>query len=134
MSDLLHPQHYQDGSSRDLFAALPTVSWQPAGYWAVVGYTEACEVLTQRDVFSSAFGTGALSEMDRTFNPATYDPANPPYRALNLCDPPAHTALRQHLEDWIGAHSPVLPADVYERQSRSATLGRTPSGNHGCQY
>ena len=113
MADLLHPQHYQDGSIGEIFRSLPPVSWQPAGYWAVVGYEEACQVLTQPDVFSSAFGTGALSEQDRTFDPSTYDPANPPYRALNLCDPPAHTALREHLEDWIAAHPPVLPADVF---------------------
>jgi len=80
----------------------------------VLGYDEALEVLTRHDIFSSAFGTGPLSEMDTDYQPGRYDPAHPPYHSLNLCDPPAHSALRQHLDEWIAAHPLKLHAKLFE--------------------
>lgn len=42
--------------------------------------------------------------MDSYYRPGQYDPTHPPYHSLNLCDPPAHSALRQHLDEWIAVH------------------------------
>lgn len=114
MLDLLHPDGFADGSIAQTFAALPAVSWHPPGYWAVVGYEEAREVLTNYEVFSSACGTGPVAELDRSFDPATYDPACPRFRSLNFCDPPAHNELRTHVEEWIAAHPFKLDPALYE--------------------
>ena len=114
MADLLHPEGFATGSIARTFAELPPVSWHPPGYWAVVTYPEAREVLTNYEVYSSACGTGPVGELDRTFDPATYDPALPPFRSLNFCDPPAHNQLRQHVEGWIAAHPFTLDRSVFE--------------------
>ena len=114
MQSLLNPQLFLDGSIDDVLSHLPPVSWQPEGYWAVLGFAEGRRVLSESQLFSSAFGTGPVSELDRQFSPHGYDPAHPPCRHLNLCDPPAHTSLRQHLEEWISSHPLVLPASLFE--------------------
>ena len=88
--DLLDPSLYADGSIHRHFRQLEPVSWQPRpGYWAVLGYPEARQVLTEPAHFSSAFGTGIVSDARANFV------------SLNLSDPPAHTPLRRHLSDWF---------------------------------
>jgi len=114
VTDLLHPAAFAEGTIAEAFAALPPVSWHPPGYWAVVSYEEAREVLTNYEVYSSACGTGPVGELDKTFDPATYDPACPKFRSLNFCDPPAHNELRQHVEQWIAAHPFTLDRSVFE--------------------
>lgn len=79
----------------------------------MLGYDEALEVLTRHDVFSSAFGTGPISELDSYYRPGHYNPAQPTYNSLNLCDPPAHTVLRKHLEEWIAAHPLKLDKKLF---------------------
>lgn len=115
MHDLLDPAAYADGSVQETFAALPAVSWQqPAKgppYWAVLGYAEAVEVLCHPETYSSAYGTGPGSEHDASFDPAAHEPARPIFRSLNLSDPPAHTALREHLDAWIANHAPAFDTD-----------------------
>jgi cytochrome P450 len=88
--DLLNPILYADGSIHQLFRSLPPVSWQSKpGYWAVLGYPEARQVLTDSARFSSRYGTGIVSEPKASFV------------SLNLSDPPQHTALRRHLSHWL---------------------------------
>lgn len=97
--DLLAPEPYLDGSIHQLFRSLPPVSRQPAGYWAVLGYPEARQVLTQPMLYSSAFGTGVVNEPESTFV------------SLNLNDPPAHTALRRQVVEWLGRVRPAYQAE-----------------------
>jgi cytochrome P450 len=118
VTDLLDPAAYADGTITRLLGELPAVSWQQPtrgpGYWAVLGYAEALQVLCDPGKFSSAYGTGPASENDGAFHPERHDPAHPVYCSLNLSDPPAHTPLRHDLEQWIAAHPPVLDANLFE--------------------
>ena len=122
---LLHPEPFLDGSIHEILAELPNVCWQPEGFWAILGYQEALEVLNRHDVFSSAFGTGPISEMDSSFQPGRYDPAQPAYHSLNLCDPPAHSALRQHLDEWIAAHPLRLDPGLFEPLAQGGDITET---------
>lgn len=66
------------------------MSWQEEpGFWAVLGYPEALEVLSQPEIFSSAYGTGIFSD------------TAPGLTSLNLSDPPIHTGLRAPVEHWL---------------------------------
>jgi cytochrome P450 len=76
---------------------LPPVSWQDS-FWAVTGYPEAQEVLSTPDTFSSAYGTGLISD------------TRPGLHSLNLSDPPLHTRLRTQVDHWIRRARPQYQA------------------------
>jgi len=96
MVDLLDPGAYADGSIHQIFRQLPSVCWQPdPGYWAVLGYAEARQVLSRPRDFSSRYGTGVLNEPEARF------------QSLNISDPPQHTRLRRQVEAWLRRLQPV---------------------------
>lgn len=123
--DLLDPAHYLDGSIHAHFRALPWVSWQPKGFWAVCGYPEARQVLTHPELFSSAYGSGAHSPHDGEDTPPDWD-------SLNLSDPPRHSRLRRQVESWLKSINPTYQKESellrgLPRQTLQALLGLTAS-------
>jgi cytochrome P450 len=91
--ELLNPLRYADGSIHQIFRALPPVTWQQS-FWAVTGYPEAQQVLSNPAVFSSAYGSGLSSD------------TKPGLVSLNLSDPPLHTDLRASVEAWLSRVKP----------------------------
>ncbi|MER6910510.1 cytochrome P450 [Streptomyces sp. NPDC000594] len=96
--DLIDPDlHQRDGAHRiwrDLRHRAP-VSRQSAGslgYWSVVGYAEAGQVLRDHDTFTSERGT-LLNLLGKE------DPAGG--RQMAVTDPPAHTHLRGPLRQAL---------------------------------
>jgi cytochrome P450 len=92
--DLLDPLLYRNQQIHQAFAQLPSVSWQERGFWAVLGYAEAQQVLTRPEVFSSAYGTGERSGWDQNPHP-------PGWNSLNLSDPPLHAEMRVAVQKWL---------------------------------
>ena len=104
-SPLLDPENYQTGKILEFFQELPGVSWQPPGFWAVLSYREARQVLTRWDLFSSAYGTGIGSEHDSC-------PQPPQWNSLNLSDPPHHPRLRKPVEAWLRSLRPTYQIEA----------------------
>lgn len=77
-----------------MFRTLAPVSWHDT-FWAVTGYPEAQQVLADSTTFSSAYGTGLISDTE------------PGLMSLNLSDPPLHTPLRKQVENWLGRANPL---------------------------
>ncbi|MFN8614011.1 MAG: cytochrome P450 [Vulcanimicrobiota bacterium] len=113
-SELLDPERYADGSIHQVFRRLEPVSWQHC-FWAVTGYAEARTVLSHPEVFSSAHGTGLVSDTE------------PGLISLNLSDPPLHTGLRTEVEAWLKKVRPAYrqsanPIRDWPRQTLMALL------------
>ncbi|MBS2040741.1 cytochrome P450 [bacterium] len=113
-SELLNPRRYADGSIHQLFRILEPVSWQ-GHFWAVTGYPEARQLLSQPALFSSAYGTGLSSDTP------------PGLTSLNLSDPPLHTQIRSQVESWLKSLQPAYvlgtnPIRELPRQTLMAIL------------
>ena len=67
----------------------------------MLGYPETLEVLSQPEIFSSAYGTGIFSD------------TAPGLISLNLSDPPLHTPLRAQVDHWLRQVKPrpAAPGD-----------------------
>lgn len=120
-ADLKNPDLHMRADLHDVYDALrhgAPVRWNPElegpGFWAVLGYDEAAEVIKRPALFSADFRRGGM----RMFDVQAVSACPRPH--LLSLDPPDHTAFRRDLRTLF--EPPAVEAELPRIRARAVAL------------